>query len=333
MAKKRQNVSYDRESLNQMALEINRIRRPMVEGKIPHLQINLDDLEKTVKGLPVKEREKLEKFWGLVPGTIKRYKNPLFKIVGDLALKNMADDATRILFKLISIEYLYMFDGNARKLVNDFASKINKRGFEAMSDIDALNYLIIFFVFICGGPQMNYDNEKQKIQYEKEKLGHFDKFGLLNAIWEDSGHKLPDHSINLGLLISVIEMFELKDVIAMKKYVGLPISIEDSDIETEPTSTFWDIRKFKERIFSQGEWVITNYLIYNQGSKKLDLSAFEEKIAELRSNWNTVYEFEVESSTMKTSEGEKRINIYKIGGLGFSDIYEVMTLYICRNYL
>ena len=334
MGKKKQLVGYDKEAMQVLANHIRGARQPMKEGGIPELKINLDNLEDTVRSLPKKEREVMEKFWGLIPGTPIKAKGALSRIGKDAALKNMMEAAYQVISKLISIEYFYRYDSNAAKLIMDIMSKIDKTGYEEMSDIDAIKYFIIFLVFFAGGHQMVYETEGiPTMTDEEEKVGYFDKYALLKATWESTTKNLPDRSISLRFIILAMEMFDIKEVIAMKRYVWLPIEKEYEDIETEPLGTFEQIRIFKEKLFPYGAWDITCLIIYGNAVEEEELKKFGEHFDEFRASWKSLRKFQSTKVNIVTTQGKKRITSYDIEGLKFTDIYEVMFLYICRNYL
>lgn len=334
MGKKKQNVNYDRKALENLTIHIEKARQPLKDGNIPKLNIDLELLEKTIKSLSKKERELMEKFWGLIPGTPIRSENILFKINKDTALRNMLNAAYEIVEKLISIEYLYLFDIDVKNVVDRFATRIDKSGYEEISDMDAIKYLIIFLVFIACGPQMIYESEGIKTITEKEeKIGYFDNYSLLQASWYGSAKNFPEKSIKLGLIISAIEMFNVKDVIAMRKYVNLPIGKEFEGIETDDVKTFQQIRHFKEKIFPNGAWDNACAIIYGDNIERDILEKFCEHFPEFRADWGSLRKFKKGKVTIETSEGRVKIPEYKIEELYFTDVYEVMFLYLSRKYI
>lgn len=334
MGKKKHLVDYDTKALKNLAIHIEKARQPMKGEGIPKLKINLGELEDTLKTLPKKEREVMEHFWGLIPGTPIRAMNALNRIGKDQALSNMLHGAYKVIEKIISIEFLYLYDTNVKKLIANFMTKIDKSGYEKISDIDAIKYFIIFLVFFAGGHQMVYETEGiQVMTEEEEKTGYFDQYALLRATWESTAKDLPNHSIRLRLIIQAIEMFDLKDVITMKKYVGLQIEKEYQDVETEDVGTFWKIRIFKEKIFQYGSWDITAMLIYGNKINQEKLLSFCKHFGEFRSDWKTIKRFQKGEVIIATTKGEVKLLQYDIEGLEFTDVYEVMFLYLIRNYI
>lgn len=328
----RQQVKYSRQALENMAFQLSCIRQPLKGGMIPKIQIDLDELEKTIGTLSKKERELLEKFWGLIPGTTNHGKQINKK--HDIAYQNMMKHTLEVMKKLLSIEYLYRYDQEAKHVVNEMLGKINKEGVEYVSDIDAIKYLILFLIFFVGGPRMLFEGKEDKINLKEEENGHFDEYALLKVTWEESGRVLQDKSIKLKLLIEAIRMFDLKDVVAMQRFVNLPISKDDYDVETEVLSSFKQIRLFKEKIFPYGAWDVSSSLIYGSEINDIDLTELVESFSMLRANWESIATFKTKQQiTLYTSEGERQLDCYKIGKLTFTDIYEVMFLYVSRSLL
>ena len=336
MGKKRQLMDYDKGALRNLVVHLEKVRRPMPGSQIPRLSIDMEGLEKTIKGLPKKEREVMERFWGLIPGTPIRSQNVLKKIGKDTALKNMLEEAYHVMEKLISVEYLYQFDNNAKKLVEEIVSKIDKTGHEDMSDIDTIKYYLIFLVFLGSGHQMIYEaDELQAMTKQEEMEGCFDKYALLQATWNCTTKYFPEKAINLRLIIATLEMFDLRDIITMKKYVFLPIDKGYEDVYTNPVGTFYQIRLFKEKIFSCGPWNVTSSLIYGHNVDPKDLEKFCKHFAKFRNDWNSLSDFkqEQEETFIATTKGKVIVPCYKIEKLEFTDSYEIISLYVNRNCL
>lgn len=334
MGKKRKSVAYDEKAMENLAVYINRARQPLKDVSIPRLRIDMKALEDTVKGLPKKEKEVMEKFWGLIPGTPIRANNVLQRIGKDMSLKNMMDEAYEIVRKLISVEYLYLYDMGVRKLVENIMTKIDKRNCEDISDIDAIKYFIIFLVFLSGGHQMVYETDGSRpMTEEEENKGCFDKYALLKATWDCTTKNLPDHSISLKLIILFLEMLDIKDVITMRRYVFLPIDREYEDMETDPIGTFKQLRLFKEKIFHSGPWNMAFLLIYGNNVEKAELEKLGKHFGEFRSDWNNLNKYRKDDAVITTSKGEVTLPLYRVEEFEFTDSYEVMFFYVNRNYL
>ena len=208
-------------------------------------------------------------------------------------------------------------------------SKINREGCEDISDIDLIRYILIFLVFISNGPQMIYEDNNE-LDVEKEEEGGFDKYALLNYVWEHSYKNLPDASINLKLLIETLGMFDLKDILIMKRYVGLPVPKEFDDSQIPQLDSFKTIREFKERIFAEGSWETTEFLICGGGTLQSQKANFMEEIHKIMMG-HPIYKYKTATKEVKLSTGTKTLDAYNIGGLKFTDEYECMALYLNRR--
>lgn len=329
MGKKNRSVNYDPQNLKVLAEYMENARKPLTNGKIPNIHIDLEKLESTIKALSKKERETLEKFWGLNPGTINHSQS--MKGLGQVAYNNMFTEVKKILQKIISLEYLKEYDCNVAELVGNMAKKICKDSLD-ISDIDAVKYLNVLFIMLDNGPQMPFDDE-EKIDSDLDTEASFDDYAMTCEIWRVIKDRLPDNSINLKLLIEAIEMFDIPDIMAIKKFANIPLNrIDEKDFEDESRlETLQDIRKFKERIFPYGSWDVTLRLIIG---KKINLEGFANALSLFRQDWANILNFKTgKSKTIMTSEGERKLDIYEIGGLEFTDPYEVMFLYVERNII
>lgn len=334
MSKKRER-KYNTLMLRKLAEDLNKVRQPIGEGKFL-VRINVEDiylLEKAIYMLPKKERENLEKMYGLIEGTIAKAKTLRKGHVNerDIALRNQAVKTYGAMRDLLDLDMLSVYDKTFQRLVADIVIKMDKP--DNMSDMEAIKYLLIFFIFIMGGPNMLYEEEARSIEWDREDEGVYDPYTLLQATWESSISLMPDGNINIALLKEVIEMFDISDVVSMKRYVGLPIGKRNICINYTDLQTFADIRRFKERIFSQGEWVTTEKLIYAQMVEKINLAPFSDAMKHLRNNDTEKYRKEERTTEIELSTGKKELVFYKIGALSFTDPYEMLSLYLCRREL
>ena len=389
MGKTRKQVKYDQQALHLLATEIVRFRQPLSGNMIPELMVDETKLEEAVKELPKKEREILEKFWGLIPGTksmigivradtlqdkffrnLEKYpyclmgnltlidylnfeklpieekvsleklwslilgtKNTIssarIRMLKDKAFRDLVNHSYRLMEKLTSIDYLHFFDKNVKELIEKIVSKINREGCEDISDIDSIRYILIFLIFMSNGPQMIYEDNNE-LDVEKEEEGGFDKYALLKYVWEHSYKNLPDASINLQLLIGTLEMLNIQDVVTMKKYVGLSVPKEFDDSQIPQLDSFRTIREFKERIFSEGSWETTEFLICGGGTLQSQKANFMEEIHKIMMG-HPIYKYKTATKEVKLSTGTKTLDAYNIGGLKFTDEYECMVLYLNRR--
>ena len=326
--KKRQVEQYDSAALTYLGAQLKASRKEIEEGSLIKLNISLTKLEEAVKMLPKKEREILEKYWGLIPGTPVRAHDKKFQeaISKDASKMLMAKSAFRAMMTLSSLDYVCIYDAGASVLIDNIAGKVDKRGVE-MSNLDIVKYLVIFLVFIADGPKMIYEEQLEGLTDEQEKIAGFDLYTFMQITWNAIIKDMEDESINLNLFLKMLDMFDCKDVAYMKKYVGLPLHPDYQRVELEPLESFFEIRNFKEKMFPYGAWDVTSALIFYQGIQEVKLDKFAKKISGLkRSNWAKLEDYKGASKGIMTSKGIVELPTYKIGGMDFTDTYEVQFL-------
>ena len=80
-------------------------------------------------------------------------------------------------------------------------------------------------------------------------------------------------------------------------------------------------------MFPDGAWnVTTNLLVYSMWHHNR-LKKFSSAIRVMkREGWKKMEEYKTDMWKFKTTKGEKEVPLYNIGGLCFTDPYEVMFL-------
>ena len=332
MGKKRKNISYEKEALESLQKHLAYFRRPLPNGNIPGITGTAEDLGKAVSMLPQKEKEALERFWGLIPGTTNHGKAIFNGKKKDLAYENMLNNSNEALKKLLTIEYLYVYDNNVKSVIDNILTKVDRTGLE-ISDMEAIKYLLIFLIFIAGGHHMIFENDDYDIDLEADEKIHFDEYALLDTMWQESACLLEDSSIKLGLLIDIIQMFDVEDIAIMKSFVGLPLDKLECEVGIEKLSTFKAVRQIKEKMFGFGGWNVTNEIIYGAAITQEQENKLVSHFDEFRKNWSFVLNFKTKTKVIKTTQGEHTVDVYEIEGLEFTDLYELMSLYVCRKWL
>lgn len=322
---------YVPEALASLGKALELIRRPKkgVVG-VPILRVNLEGLQTAVKALPKKEREIIEKFWGLDGGT-----NHSKKIsscpANDVAYINMRNTAVVALRALLQLDYMIQYDNHLDLIIAKIASKIN-RDEEKVSDLECAKYLMAFIIFVCNGPKMDFEDDPMIVDTDCNENASFDQYMMLEEIY-GAIHKLPDGCINFQLLLNFFEMLDVKDAIAIQNSVGIPIPKEWQNEEIEELKTIAQLRRFKERVFPYGPWNVTNGLIFGNHENRINLDEFAKSIDVIRKDWSKILDFKCGEQTLRTTSEVRTLNVYKIGGLEFTDAYEVMFLYLERNLI
>lgn len=330
--KKQRKETYDKNALRHLADYMVSVRTPVEGGNIPKIKVDLEGLEKAIGTLSNKEREHLEKFWGLKPGTVNHSQN--IKLVGTAAYNNMFFSMKAVLQKLLTLEYIVMYDSNVAELLEQLVTKVDKAGMD-ITDVETIKYMNIFFVIFVNGPKMMFEENENMVDTSVDSKATFDDYAMLYESWRELKDILPERSIKLNLVMEAIKMFDVSDVLAMMSFANIPLKKGDKHIleDDEKLVNFERIRAFKERIFPYGDWEVTNTLILGNTQSRVDLSEFTQCLEQFRRDWKNVLKFKAGTKTLMTSQGLRTLDVYKIGGLEFTDIYEVMFLYVERNLL
>lgn len=336
MGKKRQLQEYDKEAIKIFASELKKMRALPRNRNVPRLNVDIVGLEKAIKELPKKEREALERFWGLIPGTVNHWKYVTNGGKVNKTSENMRRVAFKIMIKLFELEYLYMYDIKAKKVLRGISNKMDKTGAENISKIDCAKYFYLFFVFILPGPNLYINETYEDIDLEIEEKKFFDQFALLYSIWNASGKKLQDRSISLKLLVETVNYFDVKDALTMKRTARLPIARGDEQVESKVLVSLADVRRFKEELFRKGSWIVTSQLIYGieEGEQALELTGFDKVFDQIRSDINNIDKFMTsQKAPIVTSMGTTLLPLYRVNDLSFTDPDELLCLYLNRHYL
>ena len=350
--------AYDAENLKYLGVCLNRARSPKENiGEIPPLKVNTQGLERAVRALPKEDRETVEKFWGLTGGPNHSRKSGL---KSDLAFVNMFKEAVKSMRKLFWIDYIRIYDENFEQLIQIVMKKTNKNGVTYLSDIEAIKYLVGFFILIWNGPKMSYEEDLLEFDTDfEEEDATCDEYAIIKDMCRIlDGY--PDNSVNLQLLVSFFEMMRFEDKLLAKNCVSIDIS-EDCKYTSEPEAifeikrklgssvsrepqinpkqietvkTFCQIRRLKEQIFKYGAWNITSALIIGNTVNIQDFAKTMSKIYRYWSWGDKLEEFKIgEQIKLRVSTGIRNLDVYHIGGLEFTDPEEIDFLYISREML
>ena len=336
MRKNKKTTEYVPSALKNLGNTLLMVRQPRsMQSRFFGVQINLEGLQEAVKSLNKVNRERIEKFWGLTggPNHSKRLGHCDAK---DVAFKEMSNLAVLALRDLLTLDYINMYDPTISVRLTEMAKKVNKEGVN-ISDMDCVKYLLAFFVYVDNGPKMPWEENPMRVDTDLPENFSFDEYEVLNQMWEEIS-KYPDETISLKLLMGFFEIIDFNDMLIIKKSLRieipketLPEGVKIEDVEVVRTVT--EVRKLKERIFQYGAWDVVSTLIQGDLGHNVNLEAFMRELNSIRKNWGKVNEFKTGEKTLKTASEIRTLNVYNIGGLEFTDIYEVMYLYLVRNLI
>jgi len=334
MGGKKVNRAYVSENLKFLAQTLVRIGRTKRDEKV-YKEIDHAGLEKAIKALPRQERQNIEHFWGLTGG-INHSKKLGFSSKNDVAFLRQSNQAVISLRMLFRLEYMSLFDRNLKAMLKLLIKKLNKKDME-ISDLEAIKYLLVFLVILQNGPKLPFEEDPLTIDEECNPDFIYDEYAIVKGAVEDFKN-IPDKSINIKLIHDLLEMFDIKDVLAIKKNFRIEIPTDKipeelRKLEIEPIHTLQHVRDFKERVFQYGAWEVTNELILGNANVTDKLEGFMKCLDTIRKNWTKVLEFKSGQRKLRTPNELRTLDVYNIGGLEFTDIYEVMFLYVERNVI
>jgi len=313
MGKKKVN-GYDAKALMFFEKVLENILWPNGRRVFNVPRINTEWLEAIIKALPKKDRENIEKFWGLTGGT--NYSKRIRPCSGkDIAYINMRYAATASLNVL---------------LIDMLAAKIDK-GKMKISNLEAAKYLEAFVIFVLNGPRMGFENDPLTIEKEVEGECTFDNWPLLRELCADI-NCLADKSVNLKLMIDFLESRNYRDSLIIRKSIGIELT-DDCEVEdVEAIKTYADFRAFKEQLFPYGPWNVTSALLIGDPKGEIKLEDFMKELNSIRKDWS-IEKYKTGQMSLQTTNEIRQFNVYTIGGLEFTDLEEVMFLYLERNLI
>lgn len=297
--------------------------------------IDFVGLQKALRQLPRKDRERIEHFWGL-SGGINHSKKLSSLNNKDIAFVKMSNEAINSLSILFRLDYLYLYDKDLQNMVRELSTKFNKNHLN-ISDVDAVKYLLIFLVVLQNGPKMAFESDPMSVDTDHSEDLIFDEYSIIKNSFEDF-KDLPDHSINISLIKHMLEMLDFVDTITIMKSFGieipkneLPEKFDFSEIL--PIYSLGQIRTFKERVFTYGSWDVSCELITGNKTVFSQFEKFLDSLNAVRSDWSNMDDFKMGQKQLRTLHELRTLDVYNIGGFEFTDIYEVMFLYVARSIM
>lgn len=333
MGKRKVAVAYDVDNLTFLAQHLGQLKYSRAEGG--HAVINIDGLETAIKALTRKDRERIENYWGLTGGI-----NHSQKLVSinrkDVAFTRQSEEAITSLRNLFRLDYMNIYDEEFRNMVYVLNRKMNKRGIN-ISDLDAVKYLVAFRVILDNGPKMPFEDDPMAVDTDNSEDLTFDEFSVVKGAYNDFANS-PDESINLKLIQDFLEMLDFCDTLTIKKSFCIEVPQKEMpawswNMEVQPIYSFGEIRNFKERIFQYGSWEVTTELILGNVPEEEKMQEFMKCLDTIRKDWSQIASFKTGHKQLRTPHELRTLDVYNIGGLDFTDIYEVMFLYLERNLI
>ena len=333
--------AYVPEALEAFGKDLSRIRIPSKSSNVPKSQVISENIPEGLDALPKEDRKSIERYWGLTGG-INHSKRIGKHNTNDRALIDMLNKAVEALKKMSKLEIARTYDASVDRMIDLVNLKISKDGVSYISDFESVKYLMVFFIVIDNGPKLSLEHDPMMIETNVDERHYLDEYEALKELCEQL-EKLPDRSINLSLIKNLLEMFELRDLVTIRENFGIrspeiftseevqvleSLGIDVSDMifpeKIEEIMTFGSIRSFKEKVFKYGAWEVTSKII--QGDN-VEMEEFIKEIGAMCKHPDWISRIEEaktgEQKEVVTSSGPRILDIYRIGGLEFTDPCEI----------
>ena len=327
MGKNKNTKEYVPEAFKLFGIYLENLRQQGAK-KVLKSKINLEGLKKAMMTLSRGDRETIEKFWGLTGGANHSKKLTSFT-AKDVAFIQMRDKACQALSKLNKLDAARMYDETVDMLVGIVGRKINMHGFADISELEAVKYLMAFLIVVENGPKMSFEQNLMQVETKVDKFCYLDEYEALNEMCQ-SLKEHPERSINFGLVKSTFDMMDVQDCVLIQKSFGLEVEEGFNSKEMDLLDTFAKIRAFKERIFEYGAWDVTCKLVLGYS---VELGEFVKAVSKLHRNWSKMADFKTSQKSLRTFSETRNLDVYSFGELEFTDPYEVMFLYLEREFI
>lgn len=346
--KRKKANAYVQEALESFVRDVTKIRIPSKSVKVPKSQVIPENIPQALDALSKEDRESIERYWGLTGG-VNHSKRIGHHNTNDRAMLDMCNRAIEALKKMSKLEIARTYDASIDRMIDLVSLKINKEGVRYISDFQSVKYLMVFFIIIENGPKLSFEQDSMTTKINVDTSCYLDEYEALKELCEQL-EKAPERSIKLSLIKGMLEMMELKDVVTIRENFGIEspeiflpdelqvlksLGIDATEIafpkKIEEIMTFGSIRAFKERVFKYGAWEVTSQII--QGDI-VELGEFIREAGTIYKERDWVTKIEElkngEQKEITTSSGIRILDIYRVGGLEFTDPCEIDFL---RTYL
>lgn len=237
---------------------INADRRSLEQVSKFHIKKLISEMDKV---LSRKEKEKLERFYGL-KGGIKHY----LKIVkpNDKAYQRMLTDAVTAAEKICSFDCLYNWQNETKETVDKIATKVydpeNK-----YSNLEKAKLAHVYYRYIHGMILMPYDYKKNgnivlSVEEKQTESNVFAVPDLLLQEWECFFELLPDGDIIPEMVKKFLEVIP-EDC---KDFIEKDCQLSEAKYQR---TVLGKVRSIKEQIFSTGNWFTCTFCTFSEIKK------------------------------------------------------------------
>lgn len=309
--------------------------------EIPRFYIS--ELIADLKTLDRKERESLEKFFGI--GATKNY----LKVINqkDVALINLATSASNAAMKLQSVNRMYKYNKEFSGIFDSIAGKVfDPEG--RFTNVQKAKLAHLYYWFIKDFQYMPYDKENDGVgnlltegDVKAESRGYLSVDAYKHE-WKHYFSKLPDNDIIASQIIEFIWESDTEEDNLMVKFAELTDEDGIKGKHEGFTGRLYpmcctQIRMAKEKLFSTGEWS-ADYMSFSTFSK-LSLEKVESFIQGYHYYKHELeYEIwrcrnQVKRSAFFRTTGKKTIWVPRLSRFNFRDEYEMIHFLNLISYV
>lgn len=247
---------------------INADRRSLEQVSKFHIKKLISEMDRV---LSKKEKEKLERFYGL-KGGIKHY----LKVVkpNDKAYQRMLTDAVTAAEKLCSFESLYNWQVETRETIDKIATKVYDPE-KKYSNLEKAKLAHLYYRYISGMILMPYDYKKNgnivlPVEEKQTEASVFAVPDLLLQEWECFFNLLPDGDIIPEMVKKFLEVIPEN----CKDFINKDCQLSENKYQR---TVLGKVRSIKEEIFSTGNWFTCSFCTFSE-IKKVRLKHFTDLI-------------------------------------------------------
>lgn len=247
---------------------INADRRSLEQVSKFHIKKLISEMDSILNR---KEKEKLERFYGL-KGGIKHY----LKVVkpNDKAYQRMLADAVTAAEKLCSFESLYKWQVETKETVDKIATKVYDPE-KKYSNLEKAKLAHIYYRYISGMVLMPYDYKKNgnivlPVEEKQTEESVFAVPDLLLQEWECFFNLLPDGDIIPEMVKKFLEVIPEN----CKDFIKKDCQLSENKYQR---TGLGKVRSIKEEIFNTGNWFTCSFCTFSE-IKKVRLKHFTDLI-------------------------------------------------------
>ncbi len=284
---------------------INADRRSLEQVSKFHIKKLISEMDSILNR---KEKEKLERFYGL-KGGIKHY----LKVVNpnDKAYQRMLTDAVTAAEKICSFDCLYNWQEETHETVDKIATKVYDPE-DKYSNLEKAKLAHLYYRYIYGMILMPYDYKKEgnyilPVAEKQTESSVFAVPDLLLQEWECFFKLLPDGDIIPEMVKKFLEVIPEE----CRTFIEKDCQLSENKYQR---TVLGKVRSIKEEIFSTGNWFTCSFCTFSE-IKKVRLKHFADLIDVANATNNQwIGKHSRKSTVIFPAQGIKEVRIQEFVG-------------------